>query len=194
MRTLLIFLSFLFISCDEVSSNLNISQENINFSDCYSLNEDQCQISNECKIWRSNEDIKLYGLEVYGVDFSTYTYDGENLCMDLNNSIYVGCIKSEETISWSDYMGVFLDDVNIFQNIETKQFIAINKIGYWLIEHNNKGKLQNWQLDKEAWNELVNYMENIPEEEKFRPEINELYLPQYPKYCGWEPNTSKEIE
>jgi hypothetical protein len=150
-----------------------------------------CNSQESCSKWRTEVGFN----DKYGTSYGTYIYDRKNFCMDLNSTpITIGCLGNPDI---EQNYGVFDDQITILFNKYTEQYVAVNKIAYSEQLETGKGKewklYSEWEVNQEAWEELVNHLNNLSEEEKFYPE-NDKHLPLYPKYCGWEPNTSKEIE
>jgi hypothetical protein len=161
MRLLFLLPLLLFLGCDNSEKSKtkeeNLSREelypDINFSDCYSLNEDQCQISNECKIWKTRSDDEPYHHLVYIKD---------KFCIDDNATpIFISCIKFSDT-STIHIKPDSIYNLEIYEKNETS--IIIYQTG-WIGTENKT----DWKLNKSAWNELFN---NLQE--------NQLY---FPKFC-----------
>ncbi len=158
-----------------MEQNITDQIENIDLSDCYSLNREQCSLSVECKVWETEtEDIDAQ-YHIYGTQGSYYIYNRENFCMDMNSSsIFIGCRTGRENDSFDEYAGIDLYDFDIYRNVDTAQYIAINKTG-WIGDPNQT----TWVIDQEAKDELLQHLVNLPEEDKYYP-IGNM---QYPKYC-----------
>jgi hypothetical protein len=159
--------------------------------DCYVLEKDECLANaNVCSVYETDTFVNGW----YGTGDSTYIYDRENFCMDMNSSpIFIGCMHRSANVSVSDNFGIYYDQISVFQNKITKNYIAINKSGHFLTSY-QYGKLIEWEYSREAWEEMVEYYKALPSEKRFNPIPSYGDNHWYPKYCGWEQNTSKEIK
>jgi hypothetical protein len=162
---LTLLLPILLISCKEEDLEQNTSDqvENIDLSDCYSLNSEQCSLSKECKAWETFQRDDSLDFE------EPFLYDQDSFCIDINSSpLFISCLYK------GDGAGVTIDpikirfgeNVEIYKNIETDQHIIINFTG-WIGENKSE-----WELDQETLNDLVYYLETLSVGER-----------AYPKYC-----------
>jgi hypothetical protein len=157
--------------------------------DCYALEKDECLANaNVCDVYETDTFMNGW----YGINEDTYVYDRENFCMDMNNSpVFISCIHKSASVPTNNEFGI--SDISVFQNKITKEYIAINESGHFIKEY-PYGKIGEWEYNREAWEEMIDYYDSLPPEELFNPIPSYGDNHWYPKYCGWEPNTSKEIK
>jgi hypothetical protein len=160
-----------------MSQEENVSQD-INLSDCYSLNREQCYVSEECSIIETSEYI-LDDSSCFGGEF--HIYDKTNFCIKYE-TLFIGCAYTNED-GWitNDSCDIdilkptdrYIGDLDIYFNQTSNQYLAISKYGFGSYFGN---MFPAWVKDDEVLNELVDYLNT-----------NSYY---FPRPC----NTSKEIE
>jgi hypothetical protein len=179
----ILLLPLLFLGCESSGGDTNMSQEenvsqDINLSDCYSLNREQCYVSEECSIIETSEYI-LDDSSCFGGEF--HIYDKTNFCIKYE-TLFIGCAYTNED-GWitNDSCDIdilkptdrYIGDLDIYFNQTSNQYLAISKYGFGSYFGN---MFPAWVKDDEVLNELVDYLNT-----------NSYY---FPRPC----NTSKEIE
>jgi hypothetical protein len=129
----------------------------------------------------------------FGLDAGLYRYNRDNLCIDLNSPSLKIDVPTRNIIS-NTLVGISLDEILIYRNIVSNNYILVAK--YVFFDSAGHSLLSSeWELDLETRDEMIDYYLSLAPEERFYP--GDIYGTNYhwfPKYCGWEPNTSKEIE
>jgi hypothetical protein len=134
---------------------------------CYSLNREECRNSQFCKEIETTSYTKFIASEV-----SYYTFNSEKLCLDFNQTTFIGCINQTDYIEFGIrfYNRPSLYDIKLFKN--ANRYIASQSVNMDIVDREgNSSKLfdlfPSWKVDLNQTRETLSFYEMLPENDRF---------------------------